>query len=165
MSVIWCRKQCTVFGARASSRTTHTISTYATRRTQKVRMSKSPHAHVTTDMLSQVAEMPSFAIGAENGDFARLQNFSRCERHGMRWKQTHACDERANGTFGVSVVCTCESLWSRRRRVSAPMASPYIKNELNSINFICKSANELPSRKNLVPFRIHVRVTRAGPKA
>ena len=62
--------------------------------TKGVNVQMKMHAHVTTDMLSQVAELPSFAIGAEsrNGDFARLQNFSRCERHGIRWKQTHACE-------------------------------------------------------------------------
>ena len=32
-------------------------------------------------------------------------HLSRCERRGMRRKQSHACDERADGTFGVSVVC------------------------------------------------------------
>ena len=143
----------------------HTMATSATILTKKVRMTKNPHAHVTTDMLSHVAEMPCFTIWTENGDFGRSLHLSRCERRGMRRKQSHACDEHADSTLGVSVVCACESLWSRRRRVSAPNASPYSKNELNSINFICEFANERPSRKNLMPFRIHVRVRGAqGPR-
>ena len=76
-------------------------------------MTKNPHAHVTTDMLSHVAEMPSFSLSAENGDFALSLHFSRCEPRGMRWKKSHACDERADGTFGVIVVCACESLCGR----------------------------------------------------
>ena len=76
-------------------------------------MTKNPHAHVTTDMLSQVAEMPSFSLSAENGDFALFLHFSRCEPRGMRWMKSHACDERADGTFGVRVVCACESLCGR----------------------------------------------------
>ena len=91
-------------------------------------MTKNPHAHVTTDMLSHVAEMPSFSLYAENGLFGRSQLFSLCELRGARWMHGQVRDDRSDGVVDPGAVCTHDSLLSQMCRARAFVMPTFMKN-------------------------------------
>ena len=91
-------------------------------------MTKNPHAHVTTDLLSQVAELPAFSLSAENGHFGRSQHFCRCELRGARRMHGQVRDDRSDGLVDPGAVCSHVSLLSQMCRASAFVMPTFMKN-------------------------------------